>query len=247
MRRRRIACDISAQTRTVKPDLKEVKPEKKIYIYGNDEIPPWKSLIIEDRCFDYDEFKEVIVTDINVMQNWRDVFTIILKFLDFRILLVIKKCCKGFKLLAEQEIKRREDVLNQQIEQKINLRPDRDNWFLGTKCDGFTLELNYKESFGVFIKEKNVLEFQCLKYEEHVIIRYWGLCRVCSSRKYNLEIRDMYMEREHPKQILIMKQDMKRQREKLIIMDKEVRYQEYQKKKDGPTIEKVLQLVKQNK
>lgn len=137
---------------------------------------PWETSSIDDFPFSHSEVRGITVTDLNIIGPWKDVFSIVLKKLDFRTLLTLMICCKDFKKLTEKEIQRRQLI----ISMKESFFSDQEIWFLGRKCKGTAFEEKYIKMISGEVEEGNrISTVMCKKYEEITTIGDHQMCRIC--------------------------------------------------------------------
>jgi len=182
-----------------KIEWKSKKINSNVLLLSEDEKTPWKYRSLEDLPFQYNEIKIIQCSDLKSIGPWKDIFTIILKRLDFRDLLSLKICSKDFKTLAEIEIERREKHLRNFGE----FYSDIDDWFLGRRCYGFTTAVNYNEEADtIFHNTVKLVKDECNLFEELTTIGDYNMCGTCLEEKrlienyHNVELARRYKKQE---------------------------------------------------
>jgi hypothetical protein len=181
---------------------KQLEKKDGLLIVTSKEDLPWETFTIDDFPLKYKEVKEVVVTDLKILGPWKDVFSILLKKLDFRLLLLLSVCCKDFMKLVKIEITRREKVLLD----GMDFFSDKTCWFLGRICQGTTAKIEYVIKDGEYIQEDHLLVRKCKQYEELTTIGDHGICKECYKLKksvegqFQRELADRYKKQEDRKE-----------------------------------------------
>lgn len=163
----------------------------------------WESHSIDIFPLQASQIKEVPVSDLKILHDYKNVFRIILKLVDFRMLLTLGIVNKEFKDMAESEILRRRNFIT---ENKF-FWSDTSFWYVGARCGGYTTYTRTKvltrpdPSVGPVIvnTDPEILALSvddvhlkmnifidkrpCCRWEEIVEYGKYALCRSCIRSK----------------------------------------------------------------